>query len=193
MVDGKKFAMIDYSEPGGGEVALRVSRQARMSARSSVLRVARATGVPVISQPVWPGTFSAPDYAEPSSGLRIARALESAATSVTCEYVRYAREAGLTWYEIGAELGIGSDLTDREISVGDAAFNFAVGALDQGTGLSDIPTFPWVCPACQELIHDRGPSAGAPWERESGHAVGCHRMAEESAAWNADQISENEN
>jgi hypothetical protein len=185
--------MIDHPEPGAGEVAQRVSRQARLSAASAVLRVARATGAQVISQPVWPGTFSVPDYAEPSSGLRIARALESAAASVTRDYARYAREAGLTWHEIGAELGLGSDSSDRGTSVGDAAFNFAANVSDYGVGRLGAPTFPWTCPECGKLIYDHGPSAGAPPEQEPGHASDCRRMAADIAAWNIRQTGENGN
>jgi hypothetical protein len=183
--------MIDHPVPGNGEVAQRISRHARTSARNAVLRVARATGAPVISRPVWPGTFGVPDYAEPSSGLRIARALETAATGVTREYVRYAREAGLRWDEIGAELGLGSDSPDHGASVGDAAVNFAAGAGGYGVMRLAAPTFSWTCPVCQNPIQDHGPSAGTPPEQERGHAADCRRMADEIAAWNTGQRGAN--
>lgn len=179
--------MSDHPEPGSGEVAHRVYRQARMSATSAVLRVARATGAHVISRPAWPGSNSIPDYAEPSSGLRIARALESAATGVTRDYVRYGREAGLTWHDIGVALGFRADPRDSGTNVGDAAFSFAADVRRRSRERPEALTFRWTCPACHQNINDHGPSAGSPSEQQQGHATDCYRMAAFIAAWNAEQ------
>jgi hypothetical protein len=182
--------MSDHPPAGSSEVAQRVFRQAHLSATSAVLRVARATGARVISRPVWPGMISVPDYAEPASGLRIARALESAATNVTRDYIRYAREAGLKWQEIGAELGLSPESSHREISVGDAAFEFATSARKHVRGWRSAPTFLWNCPECGSLVRDYGPSAGAPSDQEQGHAADCRRMAAELAEWDAERTNE---
>ena len=183
--------MSDHAPPGSSEVAPRVSRQARLSATSAVLRVARATGARVISRPVWPGMMSVPDYAEPSSGLRIARALENAATSVTRDYIRYAREAGLKWHEIGVELGLSTETSHGEVSLGDAAFDFATSAGEYVRARRNGPRFLWTCPECGSLIRDHGPSAGPPPDQEEGHAAHCRRMAAEIAEWNTEHVDEN--
>jgi hypothetical protein len=176
--------MSDHSELGSREVARRISRQAHLSTSRAVLHIARAVGAQVITQPVWPGASTIPDYAEPSSGLRIARALEDAASDVTRDYIRYAREAGIFWEEIGAELGLQGDPPDRRVSLADKAFDFAIGAA-RPAERSRSPAFEWECPECGELISDYGPSAGSPQEQEAGHAAACQRMATLVARWRA--------
>ena len=177
--------MSDHPEQlSSGEVAQRLYRQARLRLTSAVLYIARATGARVISEQVWPGMASVADYAEPGSGLRIARALEFAAAGVTRDYVRHAREAGLSWHEIGVELGLREDSADPGDSIGDKAFQFAASAGSSPEVRDRRPSFTWQCPGCGELIRDYGPRAGTPPEQEVGHSADCPRMAARVAAWN---------
>ena len=42
--------------------------------------------------------------------------------------------------------------------------------------------FTWSCPACQQIVKDRGPWPALP-KQETGHADGCQRWKDQVAAW----------
>src|ERR1035441_1879727 len=66
-------------------------------------------------------------YADPAEGLRIARTLEAAAARAAGDSIRYARQDGQTWQEIGAILELGPETGESGVAVAEAAFEFAAG------------------------------------------------------------------
>jgi len=137
-------------------------------------------------RPVWPGASSEmTTTAEPSAGIRIAVTLRNAAERVTRDYIRWAREAGLSWHETAAALDLGAGAKERGQALSEAAFEYATGG---GPGDWDWPpSFTWTCQACGHHITDRGPYKGHPEDRESGHAGGCGRLAAEITAYREGQ------
>jgi hypothetical protein len=115
---------------------------------------------------------------EPVAALEAARELERAARAEQVAYIRLAREAGRSWHEIGEALDLHWNAVANNEAIDDEAYSYA---------LRDDPrpgrrTFGWTCPACRELISDRGPWPELP-EREDGHQADCPRRAAELAAW----------
>lgn len=124
----------------------------------------------------WPG-YNAVDV-EPAAALEAARELERAARAAQVSYIRLAREAGRSWYEIGQALDLHWKAVVNKEAIDDEAYAYA---------LRDDPrpgwrTFGWTCPACRELISDKGPWPELP-EREEGHQADCPRRTAELAAW----------
>ena len=74
-----------------------------------------------------PGAAGTMGCAEPAEGLRIARTLEAAAARVASDCIRYARQDGQTWQEIGAILELGPETGESGVAVAEAAFEFAAG------------------------------------------------------------------
>ena len=107
--------------------------------------------------------------------------MRNATERVTHDYIRSAREAGLSWHETAAALDLGADAKERDQALSEAAFEYATGG---GTGDWDRrPSFAWTCQACRQHITDRGLYKGHPQDCESGHAGGCERLAAEITAY----------
>jgi hypothetical protein len=97
--------------------------------------------------------------------------------------IQQAREAGLSWEQVGEALGLAGTSRARGPSLGEAAFEYAA---DRPAFRASQPgTFAWTCPGCGETVHDRGPSRRSPAEDEPGHAGGCQRLGAAVAAWPA--------
>jgi len=96
-------------------------------------------------------------------------------------FIARAREAGMSWHEVGGALGVAELAPARGTSVAEAAWEYAAG---WSAGLGGQPgEFRWVCPDCGEVVSDRGPGGRSPAEDEQGHAEGCHRLAAAVTEW----------
>jgi hypothetical protein len=180
-----KIMMTDQGEPGSREAHAEIAAAARQGARRAVLDIVRKSGGSTVTRPMFrdrpdlgPGV---PD-AEAIAGIRAARQVEHAARQLGLEYVRKAREDGHSWHEIGAALELGADAAQRGVSLAEAAYDYAA---DEPSSTYDPRSVPWTCPACLEVISDRGPDAGHPADAEPGHADSCTRLAATIAAWHA--------
>lgn len=113
---------------------------------------------------------------EPLAGIAAAAAVEREARRLTLEYIRYAREDGLTWHAIGEAMGFADHPPRGMTSVAEHAFRYAV------PGHAAVDWFTWTCPKCRKLVRDYGPEL-APHDAELGHAEGCARFAATVAEW----------
>jgi hypothetical protein len=154
-------------------------------ARTVVINTTREIGDPLVTRPIYPGAGTTWEFAEPATGIAVARSLELAARKKARDYIRQAREDGLTWGEIGAALGITVGGHDADHGLATAAFEYAAGPSDSHWNRTYGPSVNWTCPACGSRITDRGPEAGSPHDCEEGHATGCTRLAATVAAWEA--------
>jgi len=149
--------------------------RARTEVRAVIARLVQEAGAqmtarPVIrSEPDGPGT----PEPEPLAGITAAVAAERAARQCCLESVRYAREDGLGWEQVGAALGFTGQ------GAGSRAYAYACPGGSWGDWLS------WTCPACRAIVRDHGPEAGSPADAEQGHADGCARLAATIAARDA--------
>lgn len=66
-----------------------------------------------------------------------------------------------------------------KLSIAEEAYDYAVRSASSPSGGS---AFTWTCPACQQLITDRGPYPDPP-RQEEGHADGCVRWAARLREW----------
>lgn len=100
------------------------SRAARNLARRATHDLARAAGAQTITRPTYPGARTTVPDVDPLAGLTASRQLELAAREHAATYVRAAREAGHTWHDIGAAMGVvpGGDAQQAGETVGEAAF-----------------------------------------------------------------------
>jgi len=98
-------------------------------------------------------------------------------------HIRRAREDGLSWHEIGGLLQFGPLAAASDMSVAQYAFDYCVGPQPEAPWF-DPPVFTWTCPACGQMIGDRGPAL-MPAADETGHADGCGRLAAAQAEWQA--------
>lgn len=165
-----------------GEDQQDTARQAGREADAAVLRIARQAGAELRQRPALPGAASTISYAEPGTGLAAARALELAAIRQAKDYVRHAREDGMSWRDIGAALGVGADSGGGSAG---AAYDYAAGDAAGRPSWSYDRSFRWICPSCDGAIRDQGPEGGRPEDAEPGHAAGCGRLAATSAAYDA--------
>jgi hypothetical protein len=165
----------------GGAPGTQAADLGRQWAARAVLGIARESGGQIVHRPVFrdrPDLNLKLTAAEPMAGLRAATVLKWATRQLLLDYVRYAREDGHPWRDIGVGLGY-SDDPGSGISAAEAAYDFAAGTI------SAWRSFAWTCQHCRATIIDRGPEAGHPAECEDGHADGCGRLAAEVAAWTA--------
>lgn len=168
-------------QAASGAIPHQASDLARQWVTRAVLGIVHESGGEVVHRSVF---RDRPDLnlritgAEPMAGLRAATALKMATRRLLLDYVRYAREDGYPWREIGVGLGY-SDDPDTGTSAAVAAFDFAAGTT------SAWRSFAWTCQHCHATIIDRGPEAGRPADCEDGHADNCTRLAAAVAAWNA--------
>jgi hypothetical protein len=84
------------------------------------------TGAQIVQAPPWPGASFTGEQREPGAGIRIALALERAAHGVRV-YIARAREAGMSWHEVGGALGVAELAQERGTSVAEAAWEYAPG------------------------------------------------------------------
>jgi hypothetical protein len=124
----------------------------------------------------WPGTNTV--QPEPVAGLESARELARAAHVLVEHYIRLAREAGRSWFEIRQALDLHQAAAANMESIADEAYDYAL-RYQQGTGQH---TFSWTCPACQQHIGDNGPWPDPP-EQEDGHTASCPRHTAQLRAW----------
>lgn len=104
------------------------------------------------------------------------------------DYIKAARQDGMSWHQIGGVLGLTAD-TDNGGTIADAAFDFAAGDPNSHYARTYGRSFPWRCPACHGLVSDHGPYGG-PYDDEPGHQDGCQRLAATIAAWDAQWAEE---
>jgi hypothetical protein len=95
---------------------------------------------------------------DPLAGLAASRQLELAAREHASNYVRAAREAGHSWYDVGTALGLvpGGDAKQAGETVAEAAFTFAAGHPDSETVYRYGRSVIWTCGSCDQVISDRG-------------------------------------
>lgn len=165
----------------------------RHQIRRAVYELAKQSGDQMVTrqsvrgEPAF-GTTQAP---EPRAAIRTAKALTQEARRYCLDAIRYAREDGLTWQDIGDALGIQVTAVDPDDhgageSVAGYAYEYAVPGY---RGISP-DWFTWTCPSCGENIRDYGPGSGTP-DAEQGHAEGCERFAEAVRAWDAQWEDDN--
>jgi hypothetical protein len=123
-----------------------------------------------------------PEGAGPLDQVRAASELERAASIVSYESCRAAREAGYDWHQIGAALTGLPPSADPRISqqIAETAYSYANPRGTYAARAEQAP-FTWTCRTCQEPIADYGP-AGHPALDEHGHAPGCARLRHAIAA-----------
>jgi hypothetical protein len=169
------------NQASSGTTRSQIADLARQWATRAVLGIARESGGRVVNRPALPDR---PDLnlkitgTNAMAGLQAAVALKHAVQKLSLGYVRYAREDGHSWRDIGIALGF-SDDPEVGISAAEAAYNYAVGTTPAWR------SFAWVCPQCRATIIDRGPEAGHPADCEEGHADGCFRLAAAVTVWTA--------
>jgi hypothetical protein len=148
------------------------------AAAAAVAAIARQLGAEVVPAGSDPAQLLAP-----AAALRVARQVELAARAEVGVHVRRAREDGLSWQEIGGLLGFGPLAAGSGVPVSDYAFDYAAGP-PSASPWFDPPVFTWTCPACGQMISDRGPVL-MPAADEAGHADSCGRLAAVQAEWRA--------
>ena len=173
--------MTGGSDPGADDAHPTLAQEAGTAVSAAVLRLAHLTGARIVWVPPWPGASFTEEQPEPGAGIRIALALEHAARAGVRVFIARAREAGMSWHEVGEALGVAELAQARGSSLGEAAWEYAA---ERSAYLSGQPgVFRWTCPDCGEVVSDRGPSGRSPAEDEQGHAEGCHRLAAAVAQW----------
>jgi hypothetical protein len=99
------------------------------------------------------------------------------------DYIRSARQDGLTWREIGTALDLEALAAERGIPAAERAFDFAAPS---GASPWESVTFCFECGSCGETIRDQGPYESHPEDNERGHADECERFAAQVATWQAE-------
>jgi hypothetical protein len=154
---------------------------ARQWSTRAVLGIVRESGGQVVDRSAFPDR---PDLllkitgTNAMAGLQAVVALKHAARKLSLDYVRYAREDGHSWQDIGIALGF-SDDPEAGISAAEAAYNYAAGTTPAWR------SFAWVCLQCRATIIDRSPDVGHPADCEEGHTDDCPRLAAAVAAYTA--------
>jgi hypothetical protein len=173
--------MTGGSDPGADDAHRTLAQEAGTAVNAAVLRLAYLTGAQIVQAPPWPGASFTEEQPEPGAGIRIALALERAARAGVRVYIQRAREAGMSWHEVGEALDVAELARARGSSLAEAAFRYAA---ERSAHLSGQPgVFRWTCPDCGEMVSDRGPSGRSPAEDELGHAGGCQRLAVAVTEW----------
>ncbi len=169
------------NQTGGGTTRKQIADLAWQWSTRAVLGIVRESGSQVVDRSVLPDR---PDLllkitgTNAMAGLQAAVALKHAARKLSLDYVRYAREDGHSWRDIGIALGF-SDDPEAGISAPEAAYDYAAGTTPAWR------SFVWVCLQYRATIIDHGPEAGHPADCEQGHADDCTRLAAAVAAWTA--------
>jgi hypothetical protein len=123
----------------------------------------------------------------PLAGADVSRQIELAARDHVRDYIRFAREAGHTWHEIGTAMRLGPDGDAQQAgdTVAEAAFTYAAG--HPGTEHARLygRSVAWHCGSCDRAISDHGLYNGLA-DDERGHAGDCPRLAATIAAHHAE-------
>jgi hypothetical protein len=146
------------------------------AAAAAVAQIARQLGAEVLPEGADPAQLLAP-----AAALRVARQVELAAHAEAGIQILRAREGGLSWHEIGGLLDFGALAAARNRSVSQYAFDYCISPQDTSPWY-DPPVSTWTCPACGQMIRDRGPVL-MPAADEKGHADGCGRLTAAQAEW----------
>jgi hypothetical protein len=174
------------NQSSGGATPKQIADLARQWSTRAVLGIVRESGGQVVDRSAFPDR---PDLllkitgTNAMAGLKAAVALKHAAQKLSLDYVRYAREDGHSWQDIGIALGFSDDLEAR-ISAAVAAYDYAAGTTPAWR------SFAWACLQCRATIIDHGPEAGHPADCEQGHTDDCPRLAAAVAAYTASQDDE---
>ena len=155
----------------------------RAAVRRAILELVQRAGGQTVTRPLIRSEphGSTTREPEPLAGITAAVALEREARQRCLESIRYAREDGLSWRDIGDALGIRTTAVDPDDhGAGESVARFAYKYASPGHDHGDY--FVWTCPSCAGLIRDYGPEFG-PHEAEQGHAEGCERFAAAVAQW----------
>ncbi len=167
--------------PGAGDAHPTVAQEAGTAVTAAAVRLACTAGAPVVHAPPWPGASFTEEQPGPGAGIRIALALERAARAGVRVFIARAREAGMSWHEVGEALGVAGLARARGSGPGEAAWQYAA---ERPARLSGRPgEFRWACPDCGEVVSDRAPGGRSPAGDEQGHAEGCHRLAAAVPEW----------
>ena len=110
----------------------------------------------------WPGVNGVEP--EPIACLEAVRELERAAHAMQFGYVRKARGAGRSWYEIANALDLHWAASANKKSVVVEAYDYAL-ELGRRSGL-DCQPLTWTCLACEQTITDHGPYGDLPSSRK---------------------------
>jgi hypothetical protein len=154
---------------------------ARRAAGSATHQLALDAGAELITRPLFVGADVTTRDVEPVVGLQASHDLELAAQDIARTYVRQAREAGLSWHDIGTALHLGS----AGRTPAEAAFTYAAGDPDTHHARTYGPSITWTCTSCSKTISDHGLES-SPADDERGHAPGCRRLARTIQAWQAE-------
>src|SRR5205823_1259779 len=106
--------------PGGHPLPVLIEHG---SGHGVLIRVSVA-GAPIVHAQPWPGASFAEEQPEPGAGIRIALALERAARAGVRVYIQRAREAGMSWAEVGEALGVAELARARGSSLAGAAWEY---------------------------------------------------------------------
>jgi hypothetical protein len=160
----------------GQEVLVMDGQDLPEAAAAAVARIGRDFGAEVVPPGADPAQLLAP-----AAALRVARQVELAARAEVGSQIRRAREDGMSWHEVGALLDFAPLAAHSRTSVAQYAFDYCVGPCPAAPWF-DPPAFAWTCPACGQMICDRGPVL-IPAADEKDHADGCRRLAAAQAEW----------
>jgi hypothetical protein len=167
------------NQSSGGTTRKQIADLARQWSTRAMLGIVRESGGQVVDRSAFPDR---PDLllkitgTNAMAGLQAAVALKHAAQKLSLEYIRYAREDGHSWQDIGIALGF-SDGPEAGISAAAAAYDYVAGTTPVWR------SFVWVCLQCRATIIDHGPDVGHPADSEQGHTDDCSRLAAAVAAW----------
>jgi len=164
----------------------KIAEYARDAVRRTVFGAVRDTGGQLIDRLI---TDQHPDWgttrdATPADGLMAARAIENAARRQVGDYIRAAREDGMSWAKIGKLLGLEANARATDEHAADLAFTIAAGPSDDRDYLWRDRYCSWRCRDCGELISDFGPDS-YPEPGRGGHKDGCKRLAVERRHYSA--------
>jgi aryl-alcohol dehydrogenase-like predicted oxidoreductase len=114
----------DYEFPG---LPASPALDEHYEASQAIVNDACRQGTPTRTRKIFPGAFSDITYAEPLAGIKLAQARRSAANRVVSDYIKYAREDGAGWREIGNAMGLERAAEETGYDLAELAFQQATG------------------------------------------------------------------
>jgi hypothetical protein len=99
-----------------------LAQEAGTAVSAAVLRLTYMTGAQMIEAPPWPGASFTEEQPEPGAGIRIALALKRSARAGVRVFIQRAREAGMSWAQVGEALGVAELARQRGSSLAEAAW-----------------------------------------------------------------------
>jgi hypothetical protein len=148
--------------------------QIREAVRGVLIRLLREHGGGVADRTLY-GTTGMSDATvqepgPPLEAIRLAKRLGWAVQQALETQVKYARQDGATWKEIGEAMGYTPDPDTPPLA--ESAFRVVA------PGTSEYNRyFTWTCPSCRAVVADYGPYEANPAETERRHGDGCGRLA----------------